>query len=208
MIYQREFLPFPPSDPHPPCENPRRGYFGSMENSEEIDLWADAGVPALAGLGTPDEIFVREYVRTGDAAIALNRCGGVDTRYPLGVQARWWLERPEIAEAIEAMRASREVSRELPYSRELQIEKLETIYRSALADGVYAAANSAVKAQNELLGYADRTVNLNVKMTAADLTLDELRAMVAAGRPGDHAVPAKRVAPALIEGVVCDGPDH
>ena len=146
-----------------------------------MDLWdeARAGVDADTGL-TAEGIFVREYVRTGDALVACNRAGLGSSQYPLRVMAERQLARPEIQAAFEAFRAAQgEVGGDEPPSRELQVDKLEAIYRQALEDGSYSAAATAVKLQNELLGYADKTVNYNFNVTAQELPLHELRAMVA-----------------------------
>jgi len=148
-----------------------------------MELWdeAKAGVDADTGL-TPEAIFVREYVSTGDALLACNRAGLGSSQYPLRVMAERQLERPEIKAAIEAYRVAKDeeaVSSDEPPSRELQVDKLEAIYRRALEEGSFSAAATAVKLQNELLGYADKTVNYNFNVTAQELPLHELRAMVA-----------------------------
>lgn len=146
-----------------------------------MELWdeARAGVDADTGL-TAEGVFVREYVRTGDALLACNRAGLGSSQYPLRVMAERQLARPEIQAAIEAYKSARgEVSGDEPPSRELQVDKLEAIFRRALEDGSYSAAATAVKLQNELLGYADKTVNYNFNVTAQELPLHELRAMVA-----------------------------
>jgi hypothetical protein len=146
-----------------------------------MELWdeAKAGVDADTGL-TPEAIFVREYVSTGDALLACNRAGLGSSQYPLSVMAERQLARPEIQVAIEAFRSTQGVATgDEPPSRELQVDKLEAIYRQALEDGSYSAAATAVKLQNELLGYADKTVNYNFNVTAQELPLHELRAMVA-----------------------------
>jgi len=148
-----------------------------------MELWdeARAGVDADTGL-TAEGVFVREYVRTGDACLACNRAGLGSSQYPLRVMAERQLKRPEIQAAIEAYRVAKEedaVSSDEPPSRELQVDKLEAIYRRALEEGSFSAAATAIKLQNELLGYADKTVNYNFNVTAQELPLHELRAMVA-----------------------------
>lgn len=129
---------------------------------------------------SPDAIFVREYLRTGSAKVACLRAGLARGDYPLEVVADYNLKRPEIQAAIAAVRSEieqRSEVNELP-TRELQLEKLEAVYRGALEDGVYSAATSAIKLQNELLGYADKTVTYNFKVSAQELDLATLRAMV------------------------------
>lgn len=129
---------------------------------------------------SPDAIFVREYLRTGSAKVACLRAGLARGDYPLDVVAEHHLGRPEIKAAIAAVKTEIEQRTrldELP-TRELQLEKLESIYRGALEDGVYAAATAAIKLQNELLGYADKTVTYNFKVSAQELDLATLRAMV------------------------------
>ncbi len=147
-----------------------------------MELWdeAIAGVDADTGL-TAEGIFVREYVRTGDALLACNRAGLGSSQYPLRVMAERQLARPEIKAAIAAYKSAEQekVATDEPPTRELQIDKLESIFRRALEDGSYSAAATAIKLQNELLGYADKTVNYNFNVSAQELPLHELRAMVA-----------------------------
>lgn len=149
-----------------------------------MELWdeseARAGVDADTGL-TAEGVFVREYVRSGDALLACNRAGLGSSQYPLRVMAERQLARPEIQAAIAAYRVAKdeEVTSDEPPSRELQVDKLEAIYRRALEEGSFSAAATAVKLQNELLGYADKTVNYNFNVSAQELPLHELRAMVA-----------------------------
>lgn len=129
---------------------------------------------------SPDAIFVKEYLKSGNAKVACVRAGLARSDYPLDVVAEHHLSRPEIKSAIEVLRSEFEQRRtvdELP-TRELQLEKLEAVYRGALEDGVYGAATSAIKLQNELLGYADKTVTYNFKVSAQELDLATLRAMV------------------------------
>ena len=164
----------------------------------EPDLWDQVimdGVNGDTGM-TPDAIFVREFVKTGDAMLATSRAGLNDSRYTLSVLAEHHLRRPEIQAAIEI---AKELSRDakpsrMGYTRELIIEDLERLHRDARDDGMYAPAISAKKVQAQLLGYLDQTVNVRHSVEPREMTTDELRRKIAelSGK-SDAALPAPYV---------------
>lgn len=169
-----------------------------IDPDSEPDLWDQVvmdGVNGDTGM-TPDAIFVREYVKTGDAMLATSRAGLNDSRYTLSVLAEHHLRRPEIQAAIEI---AKELNRDarpsrMEYTRDLIIEDLERLHRDARDDGMYAPAISAKKVQAQLLGYLDQTVNVRHSVEPREMSTDELRRKIAelSGK-GDAALPAPYV---------------
>ena len=141
---------------------------------------------------TPEAIFVEEYLRSGNAFMACNKSGLVDARYPMEVVARRTLERPEIQAAIALGKKlqARNGRRDPPgmYSREMILDELQRIHEQSLADKSYASSINAVKAQAQMLGFLDQTVNVNHRVSAKELSLDDLRRMVSESRAGDDAI--------------------
>lgn len=160
-----------------------------MADEEEagLDLWDQTVMDGVNGdtRMTPDAIFVREYVRTGDALLAVSRAGLGDSRYALSVVAEYHLGRAEIKAAIEIQRelakAEGERRRRMlgGYSRDLILDDLEALHQKAKEDGAYAPAISAKKVQAQLLGYLDQTVNVRHTIEPREMTTDELRARIA-----------------------------
>ena len=131
----------------------------------------------------PDVIFVREYIKTNDALLAFNRAGYVTGGVSAKVMAERTLARPEIRLALSVL-AEMGIERKEdipvdPFSREGLIEKLEVIHVSAMGDASYPSAINAVKTQAQLLGYMDQVVTVNHNVRASELSLDELRMLVA-----------------------------
>ena len=165
-------------------------------SAAELDpeLWDQTvmdGVNGDTGM-TPDAVFVREYVRTGDAMLATSRAGLNDSRYTLSVLAEHHLRRPEIQAAVQIAKALARDARPVvtEYTRELILEDLERLHLKASDDGMYAPAISAKKVQAQLLGYLDQTVNVRHSVEPREMTTDELRRKIAelSGK-GDVALP-------------------
>jgi hypothetical protein len=131
----------------------------------------------------PDAIFVKEYVKTGDALLAFNRAGYMTGGVGAKVGAERTLARPEIRLALEVLRGMGIEKAEdipvAPLSRDGLVDKLDIIHEAAMQDAAYPSAINAVKTQAQLLGYMDTVVNVNHNVRAAELSLDDLRAMVA-----------------------------
>lgn len=130
----------------------------------------------------PDVQFVKEYIKSGDALLAFNRAG-----YPTGgvgakVMAERTLARPEIRIALSILADfGIEKGEDIPVnplSRDGLIEKLDAIHEVAMQEVALPSAINAVKAQAQLLGYMDQTVTVNHNVRAAELSLEDLRAMV------------------------------
>lgn len=169
-----------------------------MADEEEagLDLWDQTVMDGVNGdtRMTPDAIFVREYVKTGDALLAVSRAGLGDSRYALSVVAEYHLSRPEIQAAIGIQRelARTEERRIRGYSRDLILDDLEALHQKAKEDGAYAPAISAKKVQAQLLGYLDQTVHVTHSLVPREMTTAELRAKIAEL--------SERDAPMMIEG--------
>lgn len=156
-----------------------------MADEEEagLDLWDQTVMDGVNGdtRMTPDAVFVREYVKTGDALLAVSRAGLGDSRYALSVVAEYHLSRPEIQAAIGIQRelAREDVRRDRGYSRDLILDDLEVLHQKAKEDGAYAPAISAKKVQAQLLGYLDQTVNVRHSIEPREMSTDELRRRIA-----------------------------
>ena len=146
---------------------------------------------------TPDVIFVREYVKTGDALLAFNRAGYTTGGVGAKVAAERTLARPEIKLALSVLADMGIENKEDipidPQSREGLVERLDFIHDAAVSDGAYPSAINAIKTQAQLLGYMDQVVTVNHNVSARDLSLEDLR-MLVSRELGDT--------PALIEGII------
>jgi hypothetical protein len=75
------------------------------------------------------------------------------------------------------------------------------VVQAAMDKGAYPSAISAVKTQAQLLGMLDQTVNVNHSVSAKDLSLSELRALVAR-----ELVDSPMIIDAeVVRGIGCDG---
>lgn len=181
-----------------------------VDVDSEPDLWDQVvmdGVNGDTGM-TPDAVFVREYVKTGDAMLATSRAGLNDSRYTLSVLAEHHLRRPEIQAAIEI---AKELNRDAKsvvagYTRELILEDLERLHRDARDDGMYAPAISAKKVQAQLLGYLDQTVNVRHSVEPREMSTDELRRRIAEMSGKEPALPApyQRIEPQPTQASIVD----
>ena len=130
----------------------------------------------------PDVEFVKEYIKSGDALLAFNRAGYQTGGVGAKVMAERTLARPEIRIALSiladfGLKAGTDVP-VAPLSRDGLIEKLDAIHEVAMQEVALPSAINAVKAQAQLLGYMDQTVTVNHNVRAAELSLEDLRAMV------------------------------
>ncbi len=141
-----------------------------------------------------DEIFVREYVRSGRSDVACVRAGLINPEYPIKVIADRQMARPEIQRRIAEAAESGQKPERVEYSRDLILDELQAIHDRAFSENNFASAINALKTQAAMMGMMDQTVNINHTVGAKGLSLQELRALVAQGpQPGDDAVPAKVV---------------
>jgi hypothetical protein len=139
-----------------------------------------------------DEIFVREYVRSGRSDVACVRAGLINPEYPIKVIADRQMARPEIQRRIAEAAESGQKPERVEYSRDLILDELQAIHDRAVSVSNFASAINALKTQAAMMGMMDQTVNINHTVGAKGLSLQELRALVAQGpQPGDDAVPAR-----------------
>lgn len=177
----------------------------SADGEEVLSLWDQTVLDGVNGdtRMTPDAVFVREYVKTGDALLAVSRAGLGDSRYALSVVAEYHLGRPEIQAAIAIQRdlAKTEKRREEGYTLDLILDDLENLHQKAKEDGAYAPAISAKKVQAQLLGYLDQTVNIRHSVVPREMTTDELRLRIAELSRASGMLEAPEVVrPSIIEG--------
>lgn len=147
---------------------------GMNELIDPFDFMDNGG----GGSTDRDEVFVREYLRTGRADLACVRAGITDPEYNIRVVADRQMARPEIKDLIRELKALGVGGERVEYTRDLFLDELQAIHERARDSGNFAPAITAIKTQAQLLGMMDQTVNVNHTVTAKDLSLDELRAMV------------------------------
>ena len=132
-----------------------------------------------------DLVFAREYVRLkalkskNAAELACVRAGITNPEYHIKVVADRQLARPEVQRLITEAETSGIVIERTEYTRDLFLDELQAVHERALDAKNFTSAISAVKTQAQLLGMMDQTVNINHTVTAKDLDLQTLRAMVA-----------------------------
>lgn len=155
----------------------------------------------LAAREDRDLVFAREYVRLralktkNPAELACVRAGITNPEYHIKVVAERQLARVDVQRLISEAESSGLVIERTEYTRDLFLDELQAVHERALDAKNFTSAISAVKTQAQLLGMMDQTVNINHTVSAKDLDLATLRAMVA-----DRAKPA-----VVIEGKVNDG---
>jgi hypothetical protein len=149
---------------------------GSLISSEDA---------AIAMREDRDLVFAREYVRLkalkskNAAELACVRAGITNPEYHIKVVADRQLARPEVQRLIEEAESSGILIERTEYTRDLFLDELQAVHERALDAKNFTSAISAVKTQAQLLGFMDQTVNVNHTVTAKDLDLQTLRAMVA-----------------------------
>jgi hypothetical protein len=132
-----------------------------------------------------DLVFAREYVRLralkskNAAELACVRAGITNPEYHIKVVADRQLARPEVQRLITEAESSGILIERTEYTRDLFLDELQAVHERALDAKNFTSAISAVKTQAQLLGFMDQTVNINHTVTAKDLDLQTLRAMVA-----------------------------
>jgi hypothetical protein len=165
-----------------------------MDDTED-DILALLGVEGDNGM-TPDAIFCREYLKTGDAMTACVRAGLTNSEYALSVTAAHHLSRPEIQAALAVLSESGVKRERVQYTRDLILDELQQAYEAGMQGMSVSSAITALKTQAQMLGYLDTTINVNHSVSARELSLSDLRRMVAEGVGGDGAI--------VIEGVARD----
>ena len=132
-----------------------------------------------------DLVFAREYVRLralkskNPAELACVRAGITNPEYHIKVVAERQLARPEVQRLVTEAETSGLTIERTEYTRDLFLDELQAVHERALDARNFTSAISAVKTQAQLLGFMDQTVNINHTVTAKDLDLATLRAMVA-----------------------------
>ncbi len=132
-----------------------------------------------------DLVFAREYVRLralkskNPAELACVRAGITNPEYHIKVVAERQLARVEVQRLIAEAESSGMVIERTEYTRDLFLDELQAVHERALDAKNFTSAISAVKTQAQLLGMMDQTLNINHTVTAKDLDLATLRAMVA-----------------------------
>lgn len=127
----------------------------------------------LPGDSEQDSVFVEEYVKTGDAMLAIVRSGIRDPAYSMDIVARRTLERPEIAAAVKALERIERASLPVEITRESLVADMQQVYEKCISIGDHKSAISAKKLQATLCGLLDQKITVTHRhlneMTDADL---------------------------------------
>jgi hypothetical protein len=144
-----------------------------------------------SGRLTPEQVFASTYVRNGrDGAAAVRKAGLQDPRYDMEYVVRVLLSRPDIQGLIAEAEGLAAVNRDVrQYTREFFLHELQETRVRAMEANQFGAAITATKTQAQLLGLMEQTVNINHSVSARELSLSELRALVQKGMDGDDARP-------------------
>lgn len=132
-----------------------------------------------------DAIFARVYVeqralkKANAAEIACVRSGITSPELNMSIVASRQLARPEVQRLIMEFEAQGVEVERREYTRDLFLDELQAVVQAAMEKGAFPSAISAVKTQAQLLGMLDQTVNVNHSVSAKELDLETLRAMVA-----------------------------
>ena len=144
-----------------------------------------------SGKMSPEEVFANAYVRNGrDGAAAVRKAGLQDPRYDMDYVVARLLERPDVQAFVERAEKLAEISRDVKqYTREFFLHELQETRMRAMEANQFGAAITATKTQAQLLGMMEQTVNINHSVSARELSLAELRALVQRNMDGDDARP-------------------
>ena len=132
-----------------------------------------------------DEFFAREYViqralkNPNAAEIACVKAGISSPELNMSIVAARQLARPDVQKLIMRFEGEGVEVERREYSRDLFLDELQAVAQAALEAKAFPSVISAVKTQAQLLGMLDQTVNVNHTVSAKDLDLATLRAMVA-----------------------------
>ncbi len=132
-----------------------------------------------------DELFAKAYVearalkKQNAAEIACVRAGISNPELNMAIVAARQLAKPEVQDLIRHYENEGVEIERRDYTRDLFLDELQAVAQAALEAKAFPSVISAVKTQAQLLGMLDQTVNINHTVTAKDLDLQTLRAMVA-----------------------------
>lgn len=132
-----------------------------------------------------DRAFARSYVELralknpNAAEIACVRSGITDPEYNMRIVAERQLSRVSVQRLIREFEESFGGIERREYSRDFFLDELQLVHQKALDAKSFASAITAIKTQAQLLGMMEQTVNVNHSVSAKDLDLETLRAMVA-----------------------------
>lgn len=147
-------------------------------------MFDESGELATVTPAERDVIFARVYAeqralkKANAAEIACVRAGITSPELNMSVVASRQLARPEVQRLIMEAESEGFLTERREYTRDLFLDELQAVVQAAMGAGAYPSAINAVKAQAQLLGMLDQTVNVNHSVSAKDLDLATLRAMV------------------------------
>ena len=165
-------------------------------------MFDELGALATVTPAERDVIFARVYAeqrglkKANAAEIACVRAGITSPELNMSVVASRQLARPEVQRLIMEAESEGFLTERRDYTRDLFLDELQAVVQAAMGAGAYPSAINAVKAQAQLLGMLDQTVNVNHSVSAKELDLATLRAMVA-----DRARPVNVIDAVVVRGI-------
>lgn len=120
--------------------------------------------------------FAREFVRTGNAASAIQRARIQNPMYSMSVWAQKLLADEQIQALIEAARVEEETQpkRVKEFTRESIAEDFQAIYEKAMDTNALSPAVTAKAKQAELLGLMEKNVRVTVSTNVNEMSMEEL----------------------------------
>lgn len=120
--------------------------------------------------------FAREYARTKNAVMAIQRSRVHNPMYRMSVWAERLLSDPEIQEMIAHAEkfVVDEKRRPKEYTRETLVEDFQNLYEMAVEKNEISPAVTAKAKQAELLGLMEKNVRVTVTTNVAEMSMEEL----------------------------------
>jgi hypothetical protein len=122
------------------------------------------------------ETFAREYVRSGNVLMAIQRAGVQNPAYRMSVWGERLLARKDVSEWVKRAQAEEDAKPPKIFTREVITEDLQEIYEQAMAEREFTPAVSAKKAQAELLGLMEKNVNVTFNTKVTEMPMEALEA--------------------------------
>jgi hypothetical protein len=117
--------------------------------------------------------FAVQFVRTGNATLAVQQARVVNPQYRVAIWAEKLLKRSDVQEYVGEARAAG-VDKPRSMTREIIADDLQEVYERALHEGAYAPAVSAKKTQAEVLGLLEKNVRVTFGRDVKELSMEDL----------------------------------
>lgn len=126
-----------------------------------------------------DNIFVEEFVRTGDPIVACIRADMIDAQFSPEVKARAQLKRPEIQAAVKLLESMNIVGVDVGITREAIVAQMEYLYLAAIKNKDFKSAIAAKSLQASLLGMLEQKITLTHNVPVREMTTEQIEKLLA-----------------------------